>query len=209
MDVPAEPIQEQVPDIPAIEPINEPLLPEQPKVESDASASVGASIINMTNNVLGSGLVALAYAVSEVRPGCPRSSLVFPCSWYCSFDIVGSNRMCVTDCDYSELPDYGEVYLQGDGFGRDCWFLMTQQIFGKTGGIIISFIMLLYTCGSCISYFVIIGRCVCHCVTARRSFHRRFHVLLPEYSLPAQPRYRRWYDLPCLRVPSVHDEEYS
>lgn len=73
MDVPAEPVQDQVPDIPAIAPVNEPLLPEQPKEENDAKASVGASIINMTNNVLGSGLVALAYAVSEV--GSNSSSL--------------------------------------------------------------------------------------------------------------------------------------
>lgn len=73
MDVPAEPVQEQVPDIPAIAPVNEPLLPKQPKEENDAKASVGASIINMTNNVLGSGLVALAYAVSEV--GSNSSSL--------------------------------------------------------------------------------------------------------------------------------------
>ena len=64
--MPAEPVQEQVPAIPAVETINEPLLPEPQKVESDAKASVGASIVNMTNNVLGSGLVALAYAVSEV-----------------------------------------------------------------------------------------------------------------------------------------------
>ena len=53
MDVPADPVQEQVPDIPAIAPVNEPLLPEQPKEENDAKASVGASIINMTNNDLG------------------------------------------------------------------------------------------------------------------------------------------------------------
>ena len=32
-----------------------------------------------------------------------------------------------------------------------------QNIFGNTGGVIVSLIMLLYTCGSCISYFVIIG----------------------------------------------------
>lgn len=37
------------------------------KQEDDANASVGASIINMTNNVLGSGLVALAYAVRNVN----------------------------------------------------------------------------------------------------------------------------------------------
>lgn len=36
------------------------------KVETDANASIGASIVNMTNNVLGSGLVALAYSVSRV-----------------------------------------------------------------------------------------------------------------------------------------------
>lgn len=32
-----------------------------------------------------------------------------------------------------------------------------QSIFGNTGGVVVSLIMLLYTCGSCISYFVIIG----------------------------------------------------
>ncbi len=46
--------------------IQQPLL-EPSKQESDANSSVGASIVNMTNNVLGSGLVALAYAVSRVR----------------------------------------------------------------------------------------------------------------------------------------------
>lgn len=34
--------------------------------EDDAHSTVGASIVNMTNNVLGSGLVALAYAVRNV-----------------------------------------------------------------------------------------------------------------------------------------------
>lgn len=45
--------------------LKEPLLPQA--AESDANASVGGSIVNMTNNVLGSGLVALAYSVSRVH----------------------------------------------------------------------------------------------------------------------------------------------
>ena len=45
--------------------LQQPLL-EPSKTEHDANSSVGASIANMTNNVLGSGLVALAYAVSRV-----------------------------------------------------------------------------------------------------------------------------------------------
>ena len=45
--------------------LQQPLL-EPSKTEQDANSSVGASIANMTNNVLGSGLVALAYAVSRV-----------------------------------------------------------------------------------------------------------------------------------------------
>ena len=137
MDVPAEPVQEQVPDIPAIAPVNEPLLPEQPKEENDAKASVGASIINMTNNVLGSGLVALAYAVSECSlvPGIVLLTLLAAIA--CVSQIV-----ITRSCRVTEKYTYKE---------------MGSQIFGKTGGIIISFIMLLYTCGSCISYFVIIG----------------------------------------------------
>jgi hypothetical protein len=46
--------------------IEKPLI-ENSATEEDANASVGSSIINMTNNVMGSGLVALAYAVSRVR----------------------------------------------------------------------------------------------------------------------------------------------
>ena len=134
---------------------------------------------------------------------------MLPRSWYCPSDVVSGYCLRITDCDYPKLPSHREVHLQGDGLGR-CWqFFITQQIFGKTGGIIISFIMLLYTCGSCISYFVIIGGRCSYCFMARRSFHRCFHILLPEHSLPSQPRYRCWYDLPCLRFPSVHDEEYQ
>lgn len=123
MDVPAGPVQEQVPEIPAIEQINEPLLPEQPKEESDAKASVGASIINMTNNVLGSGLVALAYAVSEVGSRCDGSWVVLPRSWHCPSDVVGGHRLYIADRDYAQLPNHGKVYLQGDGF-CECFSLL-------------------------------------------------------------------------------------
>ena len=42
-----------------------PLLPE--KEETEVNATIWSSISNMTNNVLGAGLVALAYSVSQVR----------------------------------------------------------------------------------------------------------------------------------------------
>ena len=69
MDV-TEPIEQvNEPTLPLPQEVTAPLLPEKPQQESDANASVGASIINMTNNVLGSGLVALAYSMKQVEIG--------------------------------------------------------------------------------------------------------------------------------------------
>lgn len=67
MDV-TEPVEQvNEPSQPLPQEVTAPLLPEKPQEESDANASVGASIINMTNNVLGSGLVALAYSIKQVQ----------------------------------------------------------------------------------------------------------------------------------------------
>ena len=55
------PVENPVPTAEQTE--NTPLIEQK---EDDAHSTVGASIINMTNNVLGSGLVALAYAVRNV-----------------------------------------------------------------------------------------------------------------------------------------------
>ena len=97
-----------MPDIPAIAPVNEPLLPEQPKEENDAKASVGASIINMTNNVLGSGLVALAYAVSECSlvPGIVLLTLLAAIA--CVSQIVITRSCRVTEkYTYKEMGSVG------------------------------------------------------------------------------------------------------
>ena len=67
MDV-TEPVEQvNEPTLPLPQEVTAPLLPEKPQQDSDANASVGASIINMTNNVLGSGLVALAYSMKQVQ----------------------------------------------------------------------------------------------------------------------------------------------
>lgn len=67
MDV-TEPVEQvNEPTLPLPQEVTAPLLPEKPQEDSDANASVGASIINMTNNVLGSGLVALAYSMKQVQ----------------------------------------------------------------------------------------------------------------------------------------------
>ena len=67
MDV-TEPVEQvNEPTLPLPQEVTAPLLPEKPQEDSDANASVGASIINMTNNVLGSGLVALAYSMKQVK----------------------------------------------------------------------------------------------------------------------------------------------
>ena len=54
---------------------------------------------------------------------------------------------------------------------------------GKTNGFIISFIMLLYTCGSCISYFVIIGPFARSSSPAGDLFLDVFQFLLPNVPL--------------------------
>ena len=91
----------------------------------------------MTNNVLGSGLVALAYSVSRCSliPGIIILMLIAAIACFSQIIITRS-------CRLTEKYTYKEI---------------GENIFGKVGGIIISLIMLCYTCGSCISYFVIIG----------------------------------------------------
>ena len=46
--------------------ITKSLFPQPDKSDKDANASVGASIVNMANNMMGSGFVVLAYAIKEV-----------------------------------------------------------------------------------------------------------------------------------------------
>ena len=116
--------------------LQQPLL-EPSKTEHDANSSVGASIANMTNNVLGSGLVALAYAVSRCSL-IPGIILLITLAAIACLSQIIITRTCRITNKYT----YRE---------------MGTDVLGKTNGFIISFIMLLYTCGSCISYFVIIG----------------------------------------------------
>lgn len=49
------------------EEMEELFIPDNSKHESDAKATVGGSIVNITNNVMGSGVVALAFSMKEVR----------------------------------------------------------------------------------------------------------------------------------------------
>ena len=68
LDLLPEPVEPVAPAPAVVEPA-QPVAETAPlveKQEEDANSTVGASIINMTNNVLGSGLVALAYAVRNV-----------------------------------------------------------------------------------------------------------------------------------------------
>lgn len=78
---------------------------------------------------------------------------------------------------------------------------------GKTNGFIISFIMLLYTCGSCISYFVIIGSFARSSSPAGDLFLDVFQFLLPKRPAAPEPRRGGGRHLPAVRVPAVHDEE--
>lgn len=48
------------------EEMEELFIPDNNKHESDARATVGGSIVNITNNVMGSGVVALAFSMKEV-----------------------------------------------------------------------------------------------------------------------------------------------
>ena len=48
------------------EEMEELFIPDNSKHESDARATVGGSIVNITNNVMGSGVVALALSMKEV-----------------------------------------------------------------------------------------------------------------------------------------------
>ena len=76
------------------------------KVETDANASIGASIVNMTNNVLGSGLVALAYSVSRVTSILDRSGIVYLDSWNSDFDDNRRDRLLFPDRYHSKLSPH-------------------------------------------------------------------------------------------------------
>lgn len=94
--------------------VNEPLLPEKPQEESDAKASVGASIVNMTNNVLGSGLVALAYSISRVWIILFIITLVLACSWNSSPGHLGCHCLSLADYHHQKLQNHRKVHLQGN-----------------------------------------------------------------------------------------------
>ena len=94
--------------------VNEPLLPEKPQEESDAKASVGASIVNMTNNVLGSGLVALAYAISRVWVILFIMILVLTCSWNSPPGHFGRHCLSFPDYYHQKLQNHRKVHLQGN-----------------------------------------------------------------------------------------------
>ena len=94
--------------------VNEPLLPEKPQEESDAKASVGASIVNMTNNVLGSGLVALAYAISRVWVILFIMILVLACSWNSPPGHFGCYCLSFPDYYHQKLQNHRKVHLQGN-----------------------------------------------------------------------------------------------
>lgn len=107
-----EPQEQPIPEPTAA--VNEPLLPEKPEQESDANASVGASIINMTNNVLGSGLVALAYSMSRVGSIQNVIMLVLPCAWNSPPGDSGRNCLLLPDYHHEKLQNHWKVHLQGD-----------------------------------------------------------------------------------------------
>lgn len=81
------------------------------KVETDANASIGASIVNMTNNVLGSGLVALAYSVSRVTSILDRSGIVYLDSWNSDFDDNRRDRLLFPDRYHSKLSPHRQIHI--------------------------------------------------------------------------------------------------
>ncbi|KAK8800178.1 amino acid transporter [Blastocystis sp. subtype 4] len=95
MDV-TEPVEQvNEPTLPLPQEVTAPLLPEKPQEDSDANASVGASIINMTNNVLGSGLVALAYSMKQCSlvPGIILLTLLAAIACFSQIIITRSCRI--------------------------------------------------------------------------------------------------------------------
>ncbi|KAK8798052.1 hypothetical protein WA171_005579 [Blastocystis sp. BT1] len=91
----------------------------------------------MANNMIGSGFVVLAYTIKECSliPGV--FLLILLAGIACISQIV-----ITRSCRITEKYTYRE---------------MGTVIFGSFGGVIISLIMLLYTCNSCITYLAIIG----------------------------------------------------
>ena len=82
-----------------------PLLPE--KEETEVNATIWSSISNMTNNVLGAGLVALAYSVSQVRIRNIVLFLVFPDSGHLPSVPHGCDSLLFAECNRQFMSHRG------------------------------------------------------------------------------------------------------
>ncbi|KAJ9466715.1 Vacuolar amino acid transporter 6 [Diplonema papillatum] len=106
-----------------------------------SEASMLASMLNLLNNVVGAGLFSLSWCLYE-------STLV---TGMCMMVFMG----VLNALSFILLAQCCELA------GTCSYLKMMQSAFGRTGGLAAQIIVLMYGCGSCISFVVLTGDFLC------------------------------------------------
>eukprot|EP01083_Nonionella_stella_P258822 884193_1 len=100
-------------------------------------STVGISVLNLMNNVIGAGILTLPFAV---RQGSIFPTFLMMCV-VCAFSIY-SLILLGRCCELTQRYSYREIW---------------SEAFSPSSGVLVQWIILVYTFGSCVSFVTLIG----------------------------------------------------